>query len=173
MNLVIERLWPEINMRVNCPIKTALNSMVAEDLVSMDNEDDMFTVSTVAMAAASFGSSKFVEAWNEHPLPGKGVPSVLQEANCTAAVIPPHLLPSSDDAVQIYEAAGGHITAPSTFGTDVLANYADLQEARNMEWAVRWPVEGLFQQLVHHEEQAFRDAVMSFQELSYNFLEQG
>ena len=42
-----------------------------------------------------------------------------------------------------------------------------------MEWAVRWPVEGLFQQLVHHEEQAFRDAVMSFQELSYNFLEQG
>ena len=98
---------------------------------------------------------------------------MLQEANCTAAVIPPHLLPSSDDAVQIYEAAGGHITAPSTFGTDVLANYADLQEARNMEWAVRWPVEGLFQQLVHHEEQAFRDAVMSFQELSYNFLEQG
>ena len=147
MNLVIERLWPEINMRVNYPIKTALNSMVAEDLVSMDNEDDMFTVSTVAMAVASFGSSKFVEAWNEHPLPGKGVPSVLQEANCTAAVIPPHLLPSSDDAVEIYEAAGGHITAPSTFGTDVLANYADLQEARNMEWAVRWPVEGLFQQL--------------------------
>ena len=35
------------------------------------------------------------------------------------------------------------MTAPSTFGTDVLANYADLQEARNMEWAVRWPVEGL------------------------------
>ena len=41
MNLVIERLWPEINMRVNYPIKTALNSMVAEDLVSMDNEDDV------------------------------------------------------------------------------------------------------------------------------------
>ena len=70
-NLPIERFWPEVNARVNYPIKTALVELDNNRVIDMDNEAYKFCVSFVSCQVASFGLQTVIASWNEHPIAGK------------------------------------------------------------------------------------------------------
>ena len=62
-----ERIWPEINSRVNYPIKSVLVRMEAEELIDMRNK---FSVSWVTIRVIASPVAAFVSAWNSHTVPG-------------------------------------------------------------------------------------------------------
>jgi hypothetical protein len=69
-NHMIERIWPEVNQRVNYPIKRALVQLVDSDLVNMDNDVVKFCMSNLCVLLAELGMKQFVESWNCHRIPG-------------------------------------------------------------------------------------------------------
>ena len=69
-NLPIERIWVEVNSRVNYPIKRVLVEMDNNNIINMEDEIDRFCVSSVSSLVASFGVTRVVSAWNEHSIPG-------------------------------------------------------------------------------------------------------
>ena len=64
-------MWPEVNQRVNYPIKAALVELVDSDQLDMDNEFVMHCISNLCVQLASAGISQVVQAWNEHRIPGR------------------------------------------------------------------------------------------------------
>ena len=69
-NHMVERIWVEVNARVNYPIKTVLIDMMESGDFSLDNDCDKFCVSWFAIKVAAVGIELFVASWNEHPIPG-------------------------------------------------------------------------------------------------------
>jgi hypothetical protein len=58
------------------------------------------------------------------------VPNVVAQRTSQVRVLDPEVVPSVDEAVQMYLHAGGTITPESTFGVDPLANYDNLIRRR-------------------------------------------
>ena len=65
-NHTVERIWPEVNHRVNYPIKRKLIEM------EENNEVDMtcLRTSSVSHLCAHMLLHTFVQAWNSHPIAG-------------------------------------------------------------------------------------------------------
>lgn len=76
-NLSVERLWVEVNQRLNYPIKQALVQMENEDLVDMDNPLVKYCISNLTCHISQIGMVRFVSAWNAHNIPGD-VPLEMQ-----------------------------------------------------------------------------------------------
>ena len=58
--LPVERIWPEVNARVNYPIKQILVNMDNDGIIDMDNESHKFSVSPVGCVVASYGLHRVV-----------------------------------------------------------------------------------------------------------------
>ena len=69
-NLIVERMWPEVNHRVNYPIKRKLIELEDQGLINMELPTIKFCVSFVCVNVTSEGLKLFVEAWNAHPITG-------------------------------------------------------------------------------------------------------
>ena len=69
-NLTVERIWPEVNSRVNYPLKRVLIRMQEENEFDLSDSTTKFCVSFVTCNTSRCGLSKFVEAWNFHSIPG-------------------------------------------------------------------------------------------------------
>lgn len=67
---MVERIWVEVNGRVNYPIKTVLVEMEENGEIDLRSEHVKFCVSWFTMHVAHIGTSIFVAAWNEHRIPG-------------------------------------------------------------------------------------------------------
>lgn len=70
-NHVIERIWVEVNGRVNYPIKAALIEMQEDGAFNLEHEDTKYYISWYTMRVSQVGTTMFVKAWNEHRISGK------------------------------------------------------------------------------------------------------
>lgn len=70
-NHMVERIWVEVNARVNYPIKVVLIQMMESGEFDLENEMHAFCVSWFAIKLAAVGVQLFVSSWNEHPIPGR------------------------------------------------------------------------------------------------------
>ena len=70
---MVERIWVEVNGRVNYPIKAVLIEMEENGEIDLCCEHVKFCVSWYTMHVAHIGTSTFVAAWNEHRIPGSHV----------------------------------------------------------------------------------------------------
>ena len=73
-----ERLWVEVNRRVNYPVKEILVTMEGDEEIDMTDELTKFCVSWVTINVVSPAVKNFV-SWNFHRIPGRsgGIPNVL------------------------------------------------------------------------------------------------
>ena len=69
-NHTIERLWVEVNARINYPIKCVLIKLVEDEHISMDNSTHQYGVSWLTIHIANIGIKLFVSSWNSHRIPG-------------------------------------------------------------------------------------------------------
>jgi hypothetical protein len=129
-NLVIERIWVEINSRVNYPIKRILVSMVENDELNMNDDVIKFCVSFVTCRIVHAGIKRFIDSWNLHSIPGVGIPVVLAEENDNTTPLNTCIVPTVDEAVAMYE---GQLTLSSYFGLDPLCNNPELV-CRRDQW---------------------------------------
>uniref|UniRef100_A0A1X7TJY3 Integrase core domain-containing protein n=1 Tax=Amphimedon queenslandica TaxID=400682 RepID=A0A1X7TJY3_AMPQE len=146
LNHTIERIWVEVNSRVNYPIKQALMDLVESDLINTEDPIHKYCISWFIIQVASIGTSIFVNSWNEHPIPGhkngiirRGVPNVLMKQSSNAKRINPNLLPSSSQAVRIYTSSGGVLTEPYQFGIDPIAHSVEKKSIRHMSFTQKFP----------------------------------
>ena len=64
--------------------------------------------------------------YNLHFL-GRGIPNVLSDRNNRASQTHFSAVPTLDEAISAFRSSGGHLSNPSTFGTDPLAGHQNLQ----------------------------------------------
>lgn len=69
-NHTVERFWPEINSRVNYPIKACLIDMEAKGDFDIDADCHKFCVSWFSLHVSNVGTTLTVRSWNEHRIPG-------------------------------------------------------------------------------------------------------
>ena len=70
-NHKVERIWVEVNTRVNYPLKRLLIYMEEHQAINMTDPVSKFCVSFVTIKVASKGMETFVHSWNNHPVPSK------------------------------------------------------------------------------------------------------
>lgn len=154
--------------------------------INMECSLQKFCVSWLAIRVCCVGTKLAVEAWNDHPIPGiitsyyidhlwifiyigprrgcpsRGTPNYLMELNNQIAKIEPQLIPTPENALMQYEAAGGRITHFNSFGIDPLIDDLLIEE-QNTQFQRRYPtVDTLFHQLVNSDDRPFRDAFCFF-----------
>lgn len=183
----MERIWVEVNTRVNYPIKEALIEMLEHGDFSVDDVLDKFCVSWFTIKVAAVGIDRFVAAWNEHPIPGMcmpwhivlktqlltfvyasvtrhgqqgGVPRMRTMSNNRAKHIDSRVLPTVADAVQQYQQQGGHLTDPYHVGRDPLEGDAYKLGVRQQAFSEKYPsFHNIFSKLVNGDSSTFKHAL--------------
>ncbi|XP_062504950.1 uncharacterized protein LOC134181698 [Corticium candelabrum] len=112
-----ERIWVEVNQRVNYPIKQALNALVEVDQLNMNDPIVRFCLSWITMRVCQVGIERCVLAWNNHFIPRKGIPRDRIQMSM-AVRLQAQDIPTVDDAVRSFEGEGGVLNRLSEFGTD-------------------------------------------------------
>ena len=158
---MVERLWVEINTRVNYPIKAVLIDMNEEGSIRLDDVVHCFCISWFTVRVANVGATMAVGSWNHHHIPNVGIPDHLMSNNNRAAHVPAASLPTTKEAVRQYERMGGHLNVTPRFGMDPLANNMELGAIRNENFNQRYPqFDHFFHSLVNGNQGPFREGLL-------------
>ncbi|KAA0717606.1 hypothetical protein E1301_Tti016786 [Triplophysa tibetana] len=124
-NHTVERIWPEVNKRVNYPIKTPLIQIVDQETLDMEDGLTRYCVSNLTCQISQTGVQRFLQEWNCHNILGKGIPNLLARDGCKVR-ISEQLLPGASEAADLHRQEMGHsLTSPSTFGIDPFQSEED------------------------------------------------
>ena len=66
-------MWPEVNQRINYPVKRAMNEITETDntgIFDIENETFKFCVSWMMLHITENAMDHFVNSWNCHRVPG-------------------------------------------------------------------------------------------------------
>ena len=169
-----ERLWPEINAKINYPFKRVLVRM--EEMQQIDMEDGVtkFSVSWVTTNVIVVPIKEFIRAWNAHTIPGLngGVPNDLERTTNRVTSLASVDIPSVDSAINTHLSQGGYLSPECTmvYGTDPIANYPMLQKLREHDFTSLYPsYELLFEDILHNNGSLFQQAILSFIEINKRY----
>ena len=168
-NNIIERMWVEVNSRVNYPLKSALNEFVRQERIDLTNEDTKFAVSWVTCRVSEIGLNHFVRAWNHHNVPGKGIPIYLMSSNNRAVSV--QNLMTSSEAVRHYETVTRRrLTIWNSFGIDKLADYSELRIRRAAEILKKCSYEEIFSDVQKGKNDSFLYCIQLFINVTNSLL---
>ncbi|XP_056292570.1 uncharacterized protein LOC130207863 isoform X2 [Pseudoliparis swirei] len=160
-----ERIWPEINNRVNYPLKAALVQLVDQEELDMEDQMTRFCVSSLTCQLAQIGVNRTVQAWNAHRIPGRGIPNYLARDGCPNK-LSTDLLPNASVAADWYDQEVGSLTRVSDFGTNPFPSSQD-QEAAVREFALQCPdTSVLLDNAVNNLPQPFKDGLKGLIDIS-------
>ena len=168
----VERMWVEINQRINYPVKQILVAMEGSDEVDMTDDIVQFCVSWTTINTIASALSRFVLAWNNHRIPGisGGVPNILASTHRNTTPLSASNIPTTDDAISLFTGARGHLTAESSFGRDPLEGYPHLQYLRERDFQVMYScMDDVFQNVIISDGTMFRQSIHCFIQLTKRF----
>ena len=166
-----ERIWPEINQRINYPIKRVLVDMENNDEISMGEELIKFCVSWVTIKVIETAVLTFVNAWNSHRIPGPqgGIPNVLA-LHRNVTVLPISSIPSTPHLVAVHESNGRRLSRTAAYGSDPLCNHPELQTIRERDFFVQFPsMTNVFESVLHSNGSLLRECIHYFIRITKSF----
>jgi len=169
-NHIIERIWVEVNSRINYPVKSILNNMVFNNLLDMTDDTTKFCVSWVTCRVCAEGAATFVNAWNNHYIDRKGIPCKLAKENMCAP-ISANQIPSKDEAVAYYLHGDNKrkLTIFNEFGKDPLLT-PELKELRHQQFIGSYPdFKIIFSSVVNDNQELFTNALLYFLQLTNHY----
>ncbi|XP_033470470.2 uncharacterized protein LOC117249161 [Epinephelus lanceolatus] len=159
-NHIVERIWPEVNNRVNYPLKTALLQLEDQEELDMNDGLVRYCVSNLTVQLCQIGLTRLVDSWNSHRIPGKGVPNNLAGSGCPKK-IPQELLPHSVEAADLYsQQLGSSLTTHSTFGIDPFSTEQDKLTVENQFAEKYSDISVLFSRAVNEDFAPYKEAVL-------------
>ena len=171
----VERLWVEVNQRINYPVKQILVEMEEDGTIDLSNDIIKFCVSWTTINVITPALIRFVESWNNHRIPGVsgGIPNVLASSVRNIVSLQRHNVPNTDQAIELFTNDGGHLTPEHMFGQDPLDGFALLQQLRLRNFQSRHPsVDDIFQNILHSDGAMFVQSIQSFIELTNRLAEE-
>ena len=66
----MERIWAEVNPRINYPVKAILVELMDSGDIDIDDSLQLFCISWITIRVLSVGVELFLKSWNNHPIPG-------------------------------------------------------------------------------------------------------
>lgn len=104
-----------------------------------------------------------IPAWNVYTIPQKGIPDVLFANHLRITRINEAFLPPADVVAADYVNNGGHMTFPDVYGSDPLDGQLALQQQQEEYFTANYlSFEGILYSLVNGQEDVFRDALLTF-----------
>ncbi|XP_066926470.1 uncharacterized protein [Clytia hemisphaerica] len=168
-NLPIERIWVEVNSRVNYPLKEALVEMDNTLQIDMENDAFKFCVSEVSCRVANYGLNVVISSWNQHPISGRGVPSTIKERTNRLQPLNVNDIPEPLEAKQMYETIYlGRLTEESHFGIDPLVGFEELINQRENSFQAVHQIPTIFNHLVNGNQAPFKTAISDFIQITSN-----
>ncbi|MGH0145794.1 UNVERIFIED_CONTAM: hypothetical protein FKN15_006326 [Acipenser sinensis] len=158
-NHMVERMWPEVNNRVNYPIKGALIQLVDQEQVDMEDNIVRHCISNLTCHICHLGINRVVQAWNAHRIPGKGIPNALVQSWCVWKIVQ-DLLPLAPAAADLYQhEVGSSLTRVSIFATDPFPSEEEKLNAER-QFADQYPDTSLLlESAISHNYGPFQDAL--------------
>lgn len=168
-NHKVERIWPEVNSRVNYPLKEALIWLTDQELLDMDCNISRYCVSNLTGQLCDVGIKRMVKAWNEHRIPGKGIPNMLAQGGCPKTV-PKDLLPPAPEAASLYtESLGSTLTRVSEFGRDPFTSDEHKATVEQLFAELHPDVTDIYNKAVNKDATPFKNAVISLINLTKRY----
>jgi hypothetical protein len=96
---VIERVWHEINQRVIYQLKAMLVGWVTIQLTRL----------ILTRNLVEIGLNRFVQSWNHHRIPSKGIPTIKATENNPLIPVDSNNVPDCIILAQEYRTLGGDI----------------------------------------------------------------
>ena len=167
---IIERIWVEVNSRVNYPIKNALGQFATDGLIDMTQDHVKFGVSPVSCRVAKVGLQLFAEICNHYSILLKGLPIDLMAQNNKA--MPVDQLMSTERAAEHYgRVTTRQLTSMSIFGVDPLAEYTNLQIRRETKFSRKFSFKSIFSKIQQEDILEFRFSIQFFLRVSFVLLQ--
>ena len=168
-----ERIWPEINQRINYPIKRILVEMESNGEIDMEDSITKFSVSAVVIMVTFIAIMEFISSWNSHRIPGRrgGIPNILARDTNRTTHLSPGQVPSPDTIVRLHQIQTGNTLAKvSRYGSDPLENYPHLQNLRYRYSSNCFPnMHQIFEGAVNSNPSLLKNAILLFNLLTRNF----
>ena len=160
-NNIIERIWVEVNSRINYPLKKALNQFIRDGSIDFSSQLTRFAVSWITCRVSRVGLERFVEAWNHHSIPKKGQPIELMRAKNRASPVTNML--SKEEAADHYESVvEKSLTRVNGFGTDPLSHCAELNKRSESEVLKKCCFETIFSDIQQDNTRSFLSCIQHF-----------
>ena len=164
-NHVVERFWPQVNSRVNYPIKKILSKIVDEYHYDLSNPFIKRKLSFICCNLARGLFQHLVQSWHYHRVPGPDGCIPIQNMEMTNKIPSLNLafLPSTHQVVRMYECMGGQLTRMSASGEDPLKDIHHAYESRKALFDVCQPGWGeLLSYAVHERHGTIQNALEKY-----------
>ena len=171
-NNVAERMWPEVNQRINYPVKRAMNEIIETDdagIFDIENHTFKFCVSWMMLHITK--TVFFVKSWNCHHVPGpRGrIPFENMIRTKRMSKFLEHLVPNTSEVVSMLEAHGGQLTRSANFGIDPLIQRGDLYESRLTLFQRNAPPPSeIFSDAIYGNFESLRESLRLFYNITLN-----
>ena len=118
----VERMLPEVNQRVNYPVKRVLVEMESNGEIDMTDDVVKFCVLWTTISIIKSAIRNFVNAWNCHRRFRGGIPNIFASNTSQVFRVPLSRVPMTEEIVQLHRRQGRTLTEEHVFGRDPLGD---------------------------------------------------
>ena len=150
------------------------NVIQDDDIFNLADPVFKYCVSWVMLYVTKDAVDLFITSWNHHrvPVPSGCIPIENMKAARRTTVIADLLIPSTPEAVLMYEQNGGRLSREGGFGRDPLVTRLHLYESRTVLFSLNeFPLNITFCEVVHGNNRLLLESIQLFFNITMHLCE--